>query len=228
MPSTSWFATMPTTCLHLFCSSSWHAAKYQNGIPIQIEITLKRNFAFDQLIDKNVHVQDNSRSARVIVHFPTRGARCPGWVSKLRAGIVEGTYALDGPDGLFPKFLKPLSSHIAAVLSRMFNLSFLTAQVPEDWRGAIVTPVTETHHTTDPSASSLLFAKSLRRWGPLVSRIHLLRAANPVWLPCLAEFAQFLKLLYFIYNSTYYFSDIILNPRWNTNPMPGFWHKIWS
>ncbi len=42
---------------------------------------LKRNFAFDQLIDKNVHVPDNGHSAHVI-------ARCPGWVGNLRAGMV--------------------------------------------------------------------------------------------------------------------------------------------
>ncbi len=35
-----------------------------------------------------------------------------------------------GPDGLFPKVLKALSSHISTVLARMFNLSLQTAQVP--------------------------------------------------------------------------------------------------
>ncbi len=37
-----------------------------------------------------------------------------------------------GPDGLFPKVLKALNSHIAPVLARMFNPSLQTAQVPED------------------------------------------------------------------------------------------------
>ncbi len=32
-----------------------------------------------------------------------------------------------GPDGLFPKVLKALNSHISPVLARMFNLSFQTA-----------------------------------------------------------------------------------------------------
>ncbi len=36
---------------------------------------LKRNFTFDQLIDKNVHVKDNCHSARVITQFLTRDAR---------------------------------------------------------------------------------------------------------------------------------------------------------
>ncbi len=55
-----------------------------------------------------------------------------------------------GPDGLFPKVLKALNSHIAPVLARMFNLSLQTAQVPEDWRHAIVTPVAKSPRTTNP------------------------------------------------------------------------------
>ncbi len=55
-----------------------------------------------------------------------------------------------GPDGLFPEFLKALNSHIAPVRARMFNLSLQTAQVPEDWRRPIVTPVTKRPRTTDP------------------------------------------------------------------------------
>ncbi len=55
--------------------------KLKLKIPIRIEITLKRNFTFDQLIDKNVHVPHNGHSARVI-------ARYPGWVGNRRAGMV--------------------------------------------------------------------------------------------------------------------------------------------
>ncbi len=73
-----------------------------------------------------------------------------------------------GPDGLFLKVLKAFYSHIAPVLARMFNLSFQTAQVPEDWRRAIVTPVAQnpaqqTQGPSDPSASRLSFAQSLIR-----------------------------------------------------------------
>ncbi len=65
-----------------------------------------------------------------------------------------------GPDGLFPKVLKALNSHIAPVLAWMFNLSPQTAQVPEDWRRAIVTPVAkaptqQSQGNSDPSASRL-------------------------------------------------------------------------
>ncbi len=65
-----------------------------------------------------------------------------------------------GPDGLFPKALKALSSHTSSVLARMFNLSLQTGQVPEDWRRAIATPDPS---NSDPLASRLLFAKSLGR-----------------------------------------------------------------
>ncbi len=63
-------------------------AKNKLKIPIQLEITLKRNFTFDQQIDKNVHVSDNGHSARVIARFLTRDARCPGWAGNLRVGMV--------------------------------------------------------------------------------------------------------------------------------------------
>ncbi len=63
-------------------------AKLKLKIPIHIEITLKRNFTFNQLIDKNVHVLDNGHSARVNPCFLTRDARCPGWAGDLRAGMV--------------------------------------------------------------------------------------------------------------------------------------------
>ncbi len=73
-----------------------------------------------------------------------------------------------GPDGLFPKVPKALNSHIAPILARMFNLSLQTAQVPENWRRAIVTqsqkaPAQQTQGNSDPSASRLSFAKFLRR-----------------------------------------------------------------
>ncbi len=44
-----------------------------------------------------------------------------------------------GPDGLFPKALHTLSPYIAPTLSRIFNLSPLTSQIPDDWRHASLT-----------------------------------------------------------------------------------------
>ncbi len=59
---------------------------------------------------------------------------------------LDGLYPHKGAghDGLFPKVLKALTSHIAPVLVQMFNLSLQPTQVPEDWRRAIVTPVATT------------------------------------------------------------------------------------
>ncbi len=57
-----------------------------------------------------------------------------------------------GPDGLFPKALKALNSQIAPVLARMFNLSPQTAQVPDDWRRAIVTTVAKKPPQKRPKA----------------------------------------------------------------------------
>ncbi len=79
---------MFTLILLYFVPCSQIAKKLK--IPIHIEITLKRNFTFDQVIDKNVHVPDNGHSARVIACFLTHDARCPGWVGNYaRAGLRE-------------------------------------------------------------------------------------------------------------------------------------------
>ncbi len=73
---------------------------------------------------------------------------------------LEIRRALDGlnpqkgayTDGLFPKVLKALNPHIAPVLARMFHLSLQTAQVPDDWRRAIVTPVAKKPPHNRPKA----------------------------------------------------------------------------
>ncbi len=60
--------------------------------------------------------------------------------------LNEGT----GPDGLFPKTLKTLSSYIAPSLSRIFKISLQTSQIFDDWRHAIATPVANAPRTADP------------------------------------------------------------------------------
>ncbi len=62
---------------------------------------------------------------------------------------LEVRRALDGltphksadPDGLFPKVLITLNSHLGPAPARMFKLSLQTAQVAEDCHRAILTPV---------------------------------------------------------------------------------------
>ncbi len=53
--------------------------------------------------------------------------------------------------GYFFKALKTLSPYIAPKLSRIFNLSLQTFQIPDDWRHAIVTPVAKAPRTADPN-----------------------------------------------------------------------------
>ncbi len=62
--------------------------------------------------------------------------------------ILLSGHILNVSDGLFPKVLKALDSHIARVLAQMFKISLQTAQVPEDGRRAIV--VAKSPRTTDP------------------------------------------------------------------------------
>ncbi len=56
-----------------------------------------------------------------------------------------------GPNGLFPKALKLPSPYIAPSISRIFNLSFETSQIPDGWFHAIVTPVAKALHTAGPN-----------------------------------------------------------------------------
>ncbi len=44
-----------------------------------------------------------------------------------------------------------MNPFIAPTLSRIFNLSLQTSQIPDDWRHAIVTPVAKTPRTADPN-----------------------------------------------------------------------------
>ncbi len=63
--------------------------KIRTQFQTQAEKKPKSNFTFDQLIDKNVYVPDNGRSARVIGLFLTRDLRCTAWAGELRMGIAE-------------------------------------------------------------------------------------------------------------------------------------------
>ncbi|KFP08206.1 RNA-directed DNA polymerase from mobile element jockey, partial [Calypte anna] len=46
-----------------------------------------------------------------------------------------------GPDGMHPRVLRELAEVIARPLSIIFSKSWVTGEVPEDWRIANVTPV---------------------------------------------------------------------------------------
>ena len=46
-----------------------------------------------------------------------------------------------GPDGLSPRILKELSSQIAPILTKIFQMSLETGEIPDDWRTANVSPI---------------------------------------------------------------------------------------
>jgi len=55
-----------------------------------------------------------------------------------------------GPDGMHPQVLRELADVIAVPLSIIFERSWRTGEVPEDWRKASVTPVFKKGKKEDP------------------------------------------------------------------------------
>jgi len=51
------------------------------------------------------------------------------------------TYKFMRPDGIHPRELKELAEELAKPLSIIYQQSWLTGEVPDDWRIAIVTPI---------------------------------------------------------------------------------------
>ncbi|KGL73426.1 RNA-directed DNA polymerase from mobile element jockey, partial [Tinamus guttatus] len=51
------------------------------------------------------------------------------------------THKSMGPDGMHPRVLRELAEVIAKPLSIIFERSWRTGEVPEDWKKASVTPV---------------------------------------------------------------------------------------
>ncbi len=61
-----------------------------------------------------------------------------GTAQDLRALESLNPYKGAGPDSLHPKVLNTLASFMAQPLAGMFKLSLSSAEIPEDWRQAIV------------------------------------------------------------------------------------------
>ena len=55
-----------------------------------------------------------------------------------------------GPDGLHPRVLRELAGVIAEPFSTIYQCSWMTGEVPEDWRLADVTPIYKKGHKEDP------------------------------------------------------------------------------
>ncbi|GAB0205620.1 mitochondrial enolase superfamily member 1 [Grus japonensis] len=66
-----------------------------------------------------------------------------------------------GPDGLHPQVLRELADVIARPLSIIFERSWKTGEVPEDWRKANVTPVFKKSKKEDPGNYRLVSLTSI-------------------------------------------------------------------
>ncbi|GAB0205476.1 mitochondrial enolase superfamily member 1 [Grus japonensis] len=60
------------------------------------------------------------------------------------------THKSMGPDGMHPRVLRELADVVAVPLSIIFERSWRTGEVPEDWRKANVTPVFKKGKKDDP------------------------------------------------------------------------------
>lgn len=55
-------------------------------------------------------------------------------------GGIDGSRAA-GPDGIHPKLLRNLPEEALPLVTRLFNSSFATAEVPQKWRDGIIVPI---------------------------------------------------------------------------------------
>ena len=66
-----------------------------------------------------------------------------------------------GPDGMHPRVLRELADIIAEPLSVIFERSWRTGEVPEDWRKANVTPIFKKGKKEDPGNYRLVSLTSI-------------------------------------------------------------------
>jgi len=76
------------------------------------------------------------------------------------------THKSVGLDAIHPRVLKELAEEIAKTLSLIYQQSWLTGEVPDDWRITSVTPIYKKGQKEDPknyrpvSLTSVLWARS--------------------------------------------------------------------
>jgi len=71
------------------------------------------------------------------------------------------TYKSMGPDGMHPRVLRELVDVIAEPLSIIFERSWRTGEVPQDWRKASVTPIFKKGNKEDPGNYRLVSLTSI-------------------------------------------------------------------
>ncbi|KFV61625.1 RNA-directed DNA polymerase from mobile element jockey, partial [Dryobates pubescens] len=60
------------------------------------------------------------------------------------------THKSVGPDGIHPRVLRELADELAKPLSIIFLQSWLTAEVPDDWKRANVVPIHKKGRMEEP------------------------------------------------------------------------------
>jgi hypothetical protein len=55
-----------------------------------------------------------------------------------------------GPDGLHPHLLKSCAKNVARPLMMIFQRSFQTGTIPQDWKTAVISPIFKKGLKTDP------------------------------------------------------------------------------
>jgi len=71
------------------------------------------------------------------------------------------TYKSMGMDGIHPRVLKELAEELAKALSIIYQQSWLTGEVPDDWRIANVTPIYKKGQKEDPGNYRLVSLTSV-------------------------------------------------------------------
>ena len=72
----------------------------------------------------------------------------PNGVEKMLENLKP--HKASGPDGITPQILKSLAKTIAPTLCIIFNKSYDTSEIPDDWREAYVVPIYKKGDRTDP------------------------------------------------------------------------------